>query len=168
MYATRARLRAISDGCPCVVVVCCADGRILVTERRKLLNSFAQRACGFRSTGSRTEPQGVSAIRLRSLAQIMCRSPEALALGAAVIHAGAAITTPNAGALLTGLTTALGRGSRRHFLPASLSLPRAGCLCLPFAPRSSGFHHFCERRLRCRETILSENSWRHRRWKWRH
>jgi hypothetical protein len=46
-----------------------------------------------------TEPQGVSAIRLRSLARVMSRSPEALAFGA-----------------------------RRHFIPASLSLPLCGCL----------------------------------------
>ena len=63
------------------------------------------------------------AFRLRSLAQIMCRSPEALALGAAVIHAGAAITAPNAGALLTGLATAVASVPAGISCPASLSLP---------------------------------------------
>ncbi|WP_271573381.1 pantoate--beta-alanine ligase [Bradyrhizobium sp. CCBAU 11361] len=52
----------------------------------------------------------------------MCRSPEALALGAAVISC-----------------------RRRYHCPAP------GAFAFPFAPRSLGFHHFCERRLRCRE-----------------
>jgi hypothetical protein len=57
-----------------------------------------------------------------------CRSPEALAKGSPSLHSGGAIAARCAGALLTGLTTALAFGSRRHFMPASLSLPLSGCL----------------------------------------
>jgi 2-(1,2-epoxy-1,2-dihydrophenyl)acetyl-CoA isomerase len=93
------------------------DRRSLREESMKLAERLARYgAYGCRrSRLSSTEPRGVSAIQLRSLAQhnvslaggTRSRAPPSL-------HAGVAITVPRSGAFLTGLATALGPGSRRY------------------------------------------------------
>lgn len=81
----------------------------------------------------------------------MSRSPEALALGPAVISFRRRYHCPSFGCLLNR-----SRDCTRSRVPPSFSCRRryhcpAPGASLRFAPRPSGFHHFCDRRLRCRE-----------------
>lgn len=74
--------------------------------------------------------KGVSAFRVQSSRSLRCCSPEALARRARRFVA-IAITARRAGALLTGLATALAVGSRRSGV--AITAPKAGAILSPSA-----------------------------------